>query len=389
MKRRKFDLKDYDFYVKEYIRKSEDLDKPIRIDLLRKEPYNLPDGRWLIKNCPDNNVSCWADFVDWCGFVVKGKIPSKDKMIKLIYKLQSEKGRPLLYDDFRGVGCYHPPIEGIKKYWGTINNMKKELGLEIVQESMIDKSLSKDELDKMILDICVYVKNDNRNFITTSEIDNNHNWLNADTLQKTIKKYYNCDLKTILSKENINLGKQGRGITFDFPDGEHVTSQFEYLFSKCLRDFGLKYGVDYQRDVKYSSFIPNYNKNMNCDYLININGKNIYIEIAGVIEAYKNHFFFNKEITCSNSKEIYRQKLSEKQSMLKENNLNYYILFPCDLSKENIHKILVEDSIALRKNIESFIKNNINWNKVSKIGELKYKDDIKWGRNVIDYQEAI
>ena len=122
---------------------------------------------------------------------------------------------------------------------------------------------------------------------------------------------------------------------------------------------------------------------------MNINGKNIYIEIAGVIEAYKNHFFSNKEITCSNSKEIYRQKLSEKQSMLKENNLNYYILFPCDLSKENIHKILVEDSIALRKNIESFIKNNINWNKVSKIGELKYKDDIKWGRNVIDYQEAI
>lgn len=75
--------------------------------------------------------------------------------------------------------------------------------------------------------------------------------------------------------------------------------------------------------------------------------------------------------------------------MLKENNLNYYILFPCDLTKENIHKILVEDSIALRKNIESFIKNNINWNKVSKIGELKYKDDIKWGRNVIDYQEVI
>lgn len=38
---------------------------------------------------------------------------------------------------------------------------------------------------------------------------------------------------------------------------------------------------------------------------------------------------------------------------------------------------------------EVLVKNNINWNKVSKIGELKYKDDIKWGRNVIDYQEAI
>ena len=128
---------------------------------------------------------------------------------------------------------------------------------------------------------------------------------------------------------------------------------------------------------------------MNCDYLIHINDKDIYIEIAGIIEAYKKYFFSNKKITCSKSKENYRQKLSIKQSMLKENNLNYYILFPCDLTKENISKILEEDSIALRKNIESFIKNNINWNKVSQIGELKYKDDIKWGRNIIDYDEAM
>lgn len=310
-------------------------------------------------------------------------------MIDLIYKLQNQIKRPLLYDDFRGSGCYHPPINAIKFYWGTINNMKKELGLEIIQESMIDRMITKDELDMTLKNICNYVKSDDRNFITTDEIDKNKKWLNADSLQKTIKKYYNTNLQTLLEQEHISLGKQGRGTTFDFKDGEHTSSQFEYLFSKYLREFGLEYKKDYIRDVKYSSFIPGYKGNMNCDYLIHTKNNNIYIEIAGIIEAYKSYFFYNNEISCSKSKEIYRKKLFEKQNMLHDNSLNYYILFPCDLTKENTYNILNFDSIQLRKNIESFIKNNINWDRISEIGELKYSDQIKWGRNVIDYGEVV
>lgn len=128
---------------------------------------------------------------------------------------------------------------------------------------------------------------------------------------------------------------------------------------------------------------------MNCDYLIHVKDHDIYIEIAGVIEAYKTYFFSNKSILNSKSKENYRIKLSKKQFMLKNNNLNYYILFPCDLTKENTYNILNNDSIDLRKNIESFIKNNIDWNSVSKLGELKYSSEIKWGRNVIDYGEVV
>ena len=168
-----------------------------------------------------------------------------------------------------------------------------------------------------------------------------------------------------------------------------MTSQFEYMFSKYLREFGLKYTKDYQRDVDYSSFISKYNGRMNCDYVINIKEKKIYIEIAGIIEAYKSYFFSNKAIKASKSKENYRQKLLQKQSMLKENNLNYFILFPCDLTKENVYEILNNDSVMLRKNIESFIKNNIDWQRVSECGELKYLDEIKWGRNVIDYKEVV
>lgn len=99
---RKFDPKNYDFYVKEYIRKSEELGKPISHSNLRKEPFNLPDARWYVKNCPDKTVTRWAEFIDWCGFVANGKKPSKEKVIKLIHRMQEKIQRPLLYDDFRG-----------------------------------------------------------------------------------------------------------------------------------------------------------------------------------------------------------------------------------------------------------------------------------------------
>ena len=35
------------------------------------------------------------------------------------------------------------------------------------------------------------------------------------------------------------------------------------------------------------------------------------------------------------------------------------------------------------------MKNNIDWIKIRDNGELKYRDSIKWGRNVINYTEAV
>lgn len=386
---RKFDIEKYNEYVQEFIRKSEELGKPITHSNLRKEPFCLPDARWYVKHCPNESVTSWSDFVDWCGFIAKGKTPSKEKVIKLIYKLNEELGRPLMYDDFRGNGCYHVPIEIIRNYWGTINNMKEELGLKIIQESMTDKHLSKQEFENMLLDIRDYVVLDGRDFITTKEINSNDKWLNSQTLRKYANEYCNKSLSDIFEDYGISLGKQGRGINFDFGDGEHITSQFEYMFSKYIKDYGLKYNVDYFRDVKYSTFIPECKNNMNCDYVIHINGKTIYIEIAGIIEAYKEWFFNDRPITNRKSREQYRLKLLEKQKMLRDNNLIYFILFPCDLTHDNFKSILTDGSISLRKKIESFMKNNIDWGRIRDNGELKYSSDIKWGRNVIDYEEAV
>lgn len=389
LENRIFNPIDYDFYVNEYVKKSKKLGKPISYSNLRKSPFNLPDARWYVKNCPEKSVTRWSEFVDWCSFVANNKKPSKEKVIKLIYKMQEEIKRPLLYDDFRGKGCYHVPIEIIREYWGTINKMKEELGLEIVQGSMIDRHLSKNEFDNMISNICEFIYNENRNFITTREINSHKEWNNYNSLRKYAKKYYNVDIAEILKNKGIKLGKQGSGINFIFEDGEHVTSQFEYMFSKFLKEYGLVYNVDYFRDVKYSIFIPQYSGRMNCDYVIHIKGKIIYIEIAGIIEPYKMWFFNNKPIIGRKSREKYRLKLKSKEILLRNNGLIYFILFPCDLTKENFISILENSSIELRKQIESFMKNNIEWDKVRKIGELKYTNQVKWGRNVIDYGDVV
>lgn len=198
-------------------------------------------------------------------------------------------------------------------------------------------------------------------------------WVNTETLRKTSKKYYNCTLREILKKHGISFGKQGCGINYTFDDGEQITSQFEYMFSNFLKEYGLKYNCDYFRDIKYSTFINGYQNNMNCDYVIHYKGNIIYIEIAGILSEYKEWYYQNRKITKSKHKEKYRQKLSIKESMLKSNNLIYFILFPCDLTKENFESILNSPSIELRKQIEQFNQNNIDWVKIrNTTGELDY-----------------
>lgn len=381
---RYFDEKNYDYYVSEYIRLSEEYGNPLSHAVIYKNPYNLPTARWYIKWCPNSSVKNWSDFKDWCGFYVH-RLITKEKATEFIYRMQKEVARPLMYDDFRGSGCYHVTIDIVNKFWGSLNKMKLDLGLDINRESMIDKSLSKDEFDNMILDIINYVNKNDIDFVTTRFIDSHYQWVNTNTLRKYAEKYYNESLPNIFQRHHINMGVQGDGIKYYFDDGETTLSQFEYLFSKFLKDFGLQYNKDYFRDVKYKTFVPNCNGNINCDYVIHYHNEIIYIEIAGMIDAYKTWYYSDKVILSSKSKESYRLKLKEKENLLKSNHLKYFILFPCDLTRENFIFILQDGSLELKHKIESFSKNNINWNKVLNIGELKYKNNLKWGNRQIDY----
>ena len=334
-----------------------------------------------------------ANWLERCGYFLSDEekhiietrgrksLRSKEECIKIIYNMQKSFNRPLMYDDFRNPDKNSIGITDIKRYWGTMNDMKSELGLEVIQESMMDKQITKEVFDRQINDICIYLKSKSRDFITTREINTLDFCSRYLTLDIACKKFYNEKLIDKLEKLHIHLGKQGQGLNYDFADGEHTTSQYEYLFSTYLRELGLKYNVDYFRDVKYSTFIADYNDNMNCDYVINYNSKEIYIEIAGIINEYKKWYYQNKIIDKSHHKEEYRLKLQKKENLMQLNNLEYYLLFPCDLTKKNLNDILNTDNyLATRIRIENFYKNNLDWNKISQSKELKF-DYTKLGRD--------
>ena len=338
------------------------------------------------------NRYLYGDLVDWiemCGYKLSEEDKyrlrhrggrnynlSKDECINRIYRMQQNLNRPLIYQDFKNPSIDTIGVTYIKKYWGSLNKMKEELGLEIVQESMSAKHLTKEQFDNVINQISLDLLNSNKNFITTREINLCNKYPNYGTLSKLCKNYYGIGLVEHAQKYNIYFGKQGHGINYIFEDGEHTTSQFEYIFSNYLRTHRFSYNKDYFRDVKYSNFIDNCKNNQNCDYIIYVNKTPIYIEIAGIIEDYKEWYYNNKEISSSKSKEKYRIKLRQKESMLKNSNLKYFILFPCDLTTENFDRIIKNPSLELKHEIESFSINNIDWIKVREIGELDYSKDV-------------
>lgn len=55
---------------------------------------------------------------------------------------------------------------------------------------------------------------------------------------------------------------------------------------------------------------------MNCDYVLHIGQRRIYIEVAGVIGVYKKWYLENRKLNDSISKENYRIKLGVKEKML-------------------------------------------------------------------------
>ena len=309
--------------------------------------YKLPNIRWFIDNCPDKTVIDIFSFRKYIN--IKQHIMSKEECIEKILLLNKKLNRPLKYDDFRGYEYGQVSISEIKKYWGTLNKMKEALGLEIIQSKMTKTTQA--DIDFAIKVIQQYMQDNNREFITTNELNSIKGIVHTCALRNFIKENYNMSLKEYLEQFSIKVGNAGVGLKNIFADGEVTTSQYEYLFSNFLRNMGLRYNIDYFRNIKYSSFCDNYKGNMDCDYIINYNNKQIYVEIAGIIATYKLSYYNDKPIISSKSKERYRMKLKEKEKMLRSNNLIYFILFPCDLTDDNMEKIINTPDIKLREQI--------------------------------------
>lgn len=327
----------YDFYIQ----KVKSLLKKKEINNYKDFNWHInkiPSSKWFIENCPNKSVYDYNSFMEYYGLKPNRDI-SKDFTIKIIYNMQNKLDRPLMYSDFKNPKENEIGISTIIRYWGTMNKMKEDLSLEIVQESMTDKQRHTEDLKKDLIKLCQIIFNkEGRKTILRSDINNSDFCLAFSTYEKVFKDN-NLSVQKFIESIGFKVQKAGRGLNFTFKDGEEVMSSYELYFSNYLKDvLNLQYNIDYFRDVKYETFIESYSKKLDCDYVINFKNKIIYIEIAGILRDYKKHFLKDMVIN-SKSKERYRLKLKEKEKMLKENNLKYYILFPSDLNEKVLREI--------------------------------------------------
>ena len=359
-------------------------EKPVynihQMSIQYKDEYHIPHARWMIDHYPEGQLNT-MQFMRLIGYDTHINI-TKEEAIGCILKKYKKLNRPLKYDDFRGGDKNYVGVSVINRYWGTFNNMKKELGLEIIQEDMVCKQTTVEHVKEYVLNVCNEIyKKENRKLITSNDLEL---YGDEDLSIASIRKYLrkdNLKVSDYLNQIGFELIKEGSGLNYTFEDGEKCLSQFEKLFSSYLRELGLIYNKDYFRSIRYNTFIAGYNDLMDCDYIIHHNDKIYYIEIAGIIADMKKGYYANKALN-SKSKEKYKQKLKEKEQLLKNNNLKYFILFPCDLTKEILYKILEEDYEATKQYIENNNVHNINWVKIREQGELKYIIDNKGKKKV-------
>lgn len=112
---------------------------------------------------------------------------TKEETIKAIYKLSSELNRPLVYTDFDALT--NVSMGAVRKHFGTLNNMKKELGLELVRDGQ-NKTFYNPEEFSLWCDSFVYtMTSDQLASISTRRIDNDKFLPSMFTLDKYSKEF--------------------------------------------------------------------------------------------------------------------------------------------------------------------------------------------------------
>ena len=340
--------KDYDLFVKKYKKVCNEIGKPLPQRELINNKYGLPNSMWFVKYCPDNNVKTYDDFVLWCGYD-SNKLKKDDELVsqKLI-QLESTLGRPINHNDITIENVGFTPIV-ITRIWGNLNNAKKELGLK---ETVQDNSKSFKFYEQKLLQTLdkIYIDK-GRKFISWSDIENpkyNDYPTEHKTYQKAFKKE-GIDFFAYLKQYGYEMNYGANiGNTYTFYDGERTKSIYEYDFSRYLKEeLDMKYKVDYNRDVLYRTFAE-IKRKLNCDYVINIDGKLLYIEIAGIIyNTSMNNWKETKYKTKIENE--YRDKMIIKEGLLLKYNKPFLFLFPWDMQSGKYKDKLIQ-----------FIKSNTN-----------------------------
>lgn len=318
----------YNNYCNVYIEESNKIGRPLsQSDLDAKNKYSeiLPSVDWLVEHSP-SNIKTFKQFYNSLGFVRKDEL-SKDEVVELIMKKVKSLDRNLQSSDFNNSDLFNPEHVGhgaIWKFWGSFNNMMIELGLPINRESMSAKSRSISEMKDDILRLCEYIKSkENRIIITVEDIDCCEWCLSYQTYHKLFRDRNDESLSDYIKNLRYKLNKQSFGMIHEFEDGEITVSKHEFRLSSELR----KRGIKYDRNVPYKDICNYYEGRKDCDYLIYINDTCVYVEIAGMLVGRKSIEKCEK-MKLSSVQSYYLKNMKEKVRMLKDSNVEYFIIVP-------------------------------------------------------------
>ena len=316
--------KDYDIYVKRFKEISDKLGHVLRGNELTNNKYGLPNQGWFIKNCPDKSVKTYDGFIQWCGYKSNKLEKDRDFVANTLIALEKKLQRPITRYDISLEKTGFSMIV-LNRMFGGLTKAKEELGLmKTITNPPISIEECKEKIETRLNNI--YMKT-GRKFISWHDIESDEypdKPLNHKTYHYAFRRN-NENLNAYIKSLGFTMCQNNIGNTYTFDDGEVVKSTFEFDFSTYLR----KHHIEYRRNVRYKTF-TDAKSNIDCDYVIQINGKLLYIEIAGIIYNTLDDDW-RERVYHSKRENIYRDKMIIKENLLIDANVDFIFLFPWDM----------------------------------------------------------
>ena len=341
-----FNIEEYNEYVDKYKHYSQIMRHPLGVKEVTQ--YDLPCAEWFIVHCPNSNVRMWNDFVAWCGFKQNKRV-SKDVAEKILKDYDMKTDRPIILDDLCKIGISKSTIE---KYWGSFSKCKQALGLKLTPSGGNKKSFEnyKNRLDNVI-DDC---KKQGKLRITWDDIlHNKYGGFNYNSLKNAFTEK-NMNVVNYIQDNGLSFWKSGHGKEnyYVFPDGESISSSYEYDLSSFLKSINLVFDRDYTRNVLYKDIISDDLQNkIDCDYLFY---DALVIEVAGLItNTFGDWHTYNFK---SKREQEYAEKMIWKERLLRENNIPFLFLFPEDFQNDCAYQPKVIDFILSNLYRYQFVK---------------------------------
>lgn len=343
---------DYDIFVAEFKKYSDELGRPLTSLELVSEKYNLPSVKWFIKFCPNKNVKNYRDFVVWCGYDPCKKIWTKDEVAAILREYERSNERNVVLEDITTANMGFSTIV-INRLFGSLENARIECGLmplsprycypPTVNKANVDSHYV-DALKNVVLD---YKNKTNSPYISWDIIESGK-FGDFNYKHKTYIKHFknaNVDLLAFVKSLGCLMGNNSYSNSYIFDTGELVRSSLEYDFTVYLNKSGFIYKKDYQRDVRYRTF-SNETGRIDCDYVIDVGGIPVYVEIAGVLDSSYGNTWDTYSFTDTRHIE-YRNTLLKKRSILESIGAEYYFLFK-DEMRDAFYKNII-DNLSSRK----------------------------------------